>query len=311
MVDLTIGGLTIYEIIWYFMIYSFLGWVLEVIYHAVSQGIVVNRGFLNGPVCPIYGFGMIVILLLLNTLFPGGSANVHGALLFGFGIVLASAVELFGGWALDKIFHARWWDYSDEPFNLNGYICPKFSIYWGLGTVIAVRMLHPFVAEHTVDVWPERYGMPAAALLMMIYAADLVVTVMIVNGLNKELDELDTLRASMRIVSDDLTDVLGKGSLRTAQRMEEGRVKAEIARGELQEQLESRAGEIRGRFEVRKAELEAKRAEIHKQEQNLYEKMLHSRIFGARRLFNAFPDLKIPDHEELLKTIREKLDQPV
>lgn len=271
MSEITIGGLTAYEIVWYFMIYSFLGWVLEVIYQAVSKGIVVNRGFLNGPVCPIYGFGMIAIIILLNTIFSEGAENVHGAVLFAFGLVLATLVELVGGWALDKLFHARWWDYSDRPFNLNGYICLQFSIYWGLGTVIAVRMLHPFVAEHTVDVWPENYGWPAAAAFAAVYLADTVVTIMIVNGLNKRLDELDDIRAKMRIVSDDLSDALGNGSIRTKQHMEE-----------------------------RKAALQDK-------EKALYEKLLQSRVFGARRLLDAFPDMKMPGREDLLKDLKARL----
>ena len=217
---ITIAGLTVYEIVWFFMIYSFLGWVLEVIYHAVSIGKVVNRGFLNGPVCPIYGFGMIFILMLLNLIFPGGAAKAHGAALFAFGIVIATGIELLGGWALEKICHARWWDYSDKPFNLNGYICPEFSFYWGIGTVLAVRVLHPFVADTTVNIWPKQIAWPVAIVLCCAYAADTVVTVMIVNGLNKELAELDDLRSSMRKVSDDLSNVLGTTSIKTIQRIE-------------------------------------------------------------------------------------------
>ena len=296
MTDFTAGGLTLYEIIWFFLIYSFLGWVLEVVYHAASQGTVVNRGFLNGPVCPIYGFGMIIIILLLNTLFPEGAAGVHGALLFLFGLVLATVVELFGGWALDRVFHARWWDYSDRPFNLNGYICPEFSLYWGLGTVFAIRILHPFVKSHTVDVWPERFGYPAAALLLLIYAADFAVTVMIVNGINRKLAELDTLQASMRVVSDDLSTALGTGSIRTVQRIEEGKARAALAKERLHEETE----------DLRKR-LEEKRAEITGREQALYDDLLKGRVFGARRLLEAFPDLKMRDHSEVFSALKEKL----
>ena len=318
MTDLTICGLSIYEIVWYFLIYSFLGWVLEVIYNAAVSGEVVNRGFLNGPVCPIYGFGMVMLIALLNVLFPEGAENVHGGVLFGFGLVLASSVELFGGWALDKLFHARWWDYSDKPFNINGYICPEFSLYWGLGAVIMIRMMHPFIASHTVEVWPERYGWPAAAVFAAIYMADLIVTVMVVNGLNKDLAELDALRASMRVVSDKLSDALGTESIKTAQHMEEGRVKAALAR----ESFEEHAGELRGRLsekraileakrtaalEEKKAELEEKKAAILRKEQALYEKVLSGHFFGARRLLEAFPDMKMPQHKDLLEEIRSKL----
>ncbi len=89
----------------------------------MSKGLVVNRGFLNGPVCPIYGFGVLAVFFLLQITGDGEFYEQNALKVFIFGVVLATAVELFGGWILDKAFHARWWDYSDRPFNLNGYIC--------------------------------------------------------------------------------------------------------------------------------------------------------------------------------------------
>ena len=118
--------MTFYDLLWYFTIYSFLGWCSEVIFATVTTGKFVNRGFLNGPVCPIYGFGMVLVLAILTPVQQSGLA-----LFFG-GMILASALELAGGWALKKIFHTTWWDYSDQPFNLGGYICLKFSLAWGV-----------------------------------------------------------------------------------------------------------------------------------------------------------------------------------
>lgn len=105
-------GLTFYELLWYFAIYSFLGWCMEVVFCTVRTGKLVNRGFLNGPVCPIYGFGMVIVLAVLGRF----SDNV--ALLFFGGMALTSALELAGGWALKRFFHTTWWDYSDKPMNL-------------------------------------------------------------------------------------------------------------------------------------------------------------------------------------------------
>lgn len=118
-------GLTFYELLWYFAIYSFLGWCMEVVFCTVRTGKLVNRGFLNGPVCPIYGFGMVIVLAVLGRF----SDNV--ALLFFGGMALTSALELAGGWALKRFFHTTWWDYSDKPMNLGGYICLQFSLAWG------------------------------------------------------------------------------------------------------------------------------------------------------------------------------------
>ena len=301
--EITIGGLTIYEIVWFFLIYSFLGWILEVVYHAASKGLIVNRGFLNGPVCPIYGFGMISILILLNSFFPQGAININLIVLFGFGLVLSTIIELFGGWALDKLYHARWWDYSDKPFNLNGYICPEFSLYWGLGTVVAVRMLHPCISEITVNNWPKQIAGPVATVFCAILAADVTVTVMIVMGLNKKLAELDEIKASMRTVSDELSTVLGNSSIETIQRLEERRVQSSLARDLLKE----RAGELSQDMHDKVQGLLDKEAELKAKEEALYKRLTKGRVFGPRRLFRAFPDLKIPDHSALLEDLRERL----
>lgn len=128
--------MTFYELLWYFSIYSFLGWCMEVVFCTVRTGKLVNRGFLNGPVCPIYGFGMVIVLAVLGRF----SDNI--ALLFFGGMVLTSALELVGGWALKKFFHTTWWDYSEKPLNIGGYICLQFSLAWGVCVVLAVRFLH-------------------------------------------------------------------------------------------------------------------------------------------------------------------------
>ena len=116
-----ICGMTYFQICLYFLVYSFGGWVVEVIFHAVALGKVINRGFLNGPVCPVYGFGVLSVFALLNTIQSGGHQMSEG-MIFVFGFVLATAVELIAGWMLDVCFHARWWDYSKKKFNINGRI---------------------------------------------------------------------------------------------------------------------------------------------------------------------------------------------
>ena len=111
-----ICGMTYFQICLYFLVYSFGGWVVEVIFHAVALGKVINRGFLNGPVCPVYGFGVLSVFALLNTI-QGSGRQMSDGMIFVFGIVLATAVELVAGWLLDVCFHARWWDYSDKPWS--------------------------------------------------------------------------------------------------------------------------------------------------------------------------------------------------
>ena len=133
----TVCGFSLYHILAFFLIYSCLGWCVEVVYAAATTGQLVNRGFLNGPVCPIYGFGMILVLFCLTPL------EDDLLLLYLGGVILPSALELVGGWALYKLYRTRWWDYTDKPFNIGGYVCLEFSLMWGLGAMVMVKVIHP------------------------------------------------------------------------------------------------------------------------------------------------------------------------
>ena len=295
--------MTIYAAVCFFMIYSFLGWVLEVVYHAVGHGIIVNRGFLNGPVCPIYGIGVILIFTLAELVYEDGVEATNTLVLFAGGLFFATVVELIGGYALDKLFHARWWDYSSEPFNLNGYICLKFSILWGLAIVFVVRVMHPFIAAHTAEAIP----------------ADTVVTVAIVHGLNKQISELDEMRANMRIVSDHLTDRIGKGSLRTAQRIEGGQVQAALAKAELAGKIEESKAEAAAKIEAARAEAEQR----HEARSQAFDERLDRaeaaaeawfnrqsklRTYMMKRIIKAFPAFELHEHKESLSDLKNYIE---
>lgn len=134
-VEIMIFGMSIYQILWYFMIYSVIGWIIEVSFHAVTLGKVVNRGFLNGPLCPVYGSGVLMVLAVVyidGALF-GFETDLQKASTFGLfivGIVFATLIELIAGFVLDKLFHARWWDYRGMKFNLNGYKGDGDNAFW-------------------------------------------------------------------------------------------------------------------------------------------------------------------------------------
>ena len=105
---------------------------------------IVNRGFLNGPICPVYGSGVLMVLIVLFLVgsILGAKTTVdtsHPMILFAIGIVFASLIEFLAGFILDKLFHARWWDYSDRKFNINGYICLEFSMIWGVSNCICLK----------------------------------------------------------------------------------------------------------------------------------------------------------------------------
>jgi len=128
------------QLIIYFALYSFLGWSVEVVYaYSISKKFI-NRGFLFGPFCPIYGFGLLSLIVLLQPF----AKNIF--LFFVGTMFMTSAIEYFTGFILEKIFKTHWWDYSNEKFNLHGYICLKFSIYWGIFGTLLYYFVHPFIA---------------------------------------------------------------------------------------------------------------------------------------------------------------------
>jgi uncharacterized membrane protein len=247
--SMTILGFSLYELAAYFLIYSFLGWCLEVIYCAVSTGEIVNRGFLNGPVCPIYGFGMLAVLAALTPLRHSGLALYLG------GVLLTTAIELVGGWVLYQVYHTRWWDYSDKPFNIGGYICLEFSLLWGVGTVVVMRVIHPSIAR-LVSMVPQLVGWVVIGILYAVYAADLVATTVIAKRLSRELDALEEVAESIHVVSDAITQVLGVKALESDQKLDEGKLQLKLAAAEARsaaqrhtaaekEKLSSRAAAVR------------------------------------------------------------------
>ena len=252
-----IAGISYYHIFQYFLIYSFLGWCTEVAYAAVCEGRVVNRGFLNGPVCPIYGFGILAVFGTINTglsRFGTGSSYTNLLLIFLCGMALTTMIELFGGWALDRLFHASWWDYSDKPFNFHGYICLQFSLLWGIGIVLIVEVLHPLIAATFDRIMPETVGWPLMYFLYIVYASDTMLSVMIMVGLNKRLAELDEMQKRMRVVSNTLSDGIGRSALGTAQYRGEAKVQAALAKAEAIDSLSAAKAEAVDSLSAVKAE---------------------------------------------------------
>ncbi len=210
----SLGGITVYQLLWFFVLYSMLGWCLEVVYCSVDTGKFVNRGFLNGPLCPIYGFGGLLAVYLLVPL--GDNLIV----LYLASVVLASLLELVAGFILKKLFHTSWWDYSDQPFNLGGYICLKFSLFWGIGCVVMVKLIHPVVAAF-VDWFPTLLGEVVLVAAYVLLLTDLVVTVAAVLKFNRDLGELTRLADGMHKGSEAMAKGLGNTALSVAGKVED------------------------------------------------------------------------------------------
>lgn len=243
------------EIALLFFIYSFLGWCVEVAFVAVTAGKVTNRGFLNGPVCPIYGCGMIGVLLALLPV----EKNIW--LLFLGGMVICSAVELFGGWILDKIFHMRWWDYSDEKFNIGGYVCLAFSFMWGMAVVFAVKFVHhPIMA--VVKKIPFQIQIIIVVVCGVVFVVDMIVTLKNLIGINKSLGQLDKLAESLHTVGDQLKDVVGNSAITVAEKAEEGMEILDEKTADSRERIAGVREESAERIAKQLKELEEKRDAI-------------------------------------------------
>lgn len=149
----------------FFVIYGFLGYVWEVLYVSLRQGKLCNRGFLHGPVLPIYGFGAIAIIGM-TTPFKDNMLQVFLA-----GCVGATTLEYFTGEGMLRLFKVRYWDYSNAFANVKGYICLKASLTWGMFSVVALRWLHPAVQSLT-ELIPESLLEPLSHILVILLTID-------------------------------------------------------------------------------------------------------------------------------------------
>ena len=123
----------------FFFIYGSLGWLLEVIYAIYTEGHFVNRGFLYGPICPIYGFGALILILGLENI------KKNKFLKFTFATITFSAFEYVVSLVLELIFHQRWWDYTGDILNIQGRISLFYSIAWGIIGLLFTERIHPFI----------------------------------------------------------------------------------------------------------------------------------------------------------------------
>lgn len=180
----------------------------------LNTGTFVNRGFLNGPYCPIYGVGVVIVILLV---FP---LRKNMLLLYVASVVLTSVLELVTGFALEKIFHYRWWNYSDVPFNIDGYVCLKFSLMWGIACIIVVDVIHPLVDDFVRWI-PHFIGKILLGIMIVMMAIDLVATVETVLKLNSRLEKIDKIAVDIHDFSNDIGSKLTTDFLATDKKLKD------------------------------------------------------------------------------------------
>ena len=215
----------LYQLFWLFLAFSFLGWCLEVAATAVRLGQYRDRGVLHGPLCLVYGITGCLITIALRELSGGWF------FLFLFSALYATVVEWIAGHLLEHYSHTRWWDYSDFPFNIGGYICLEFCLLWGVGTLVVMRIVHPVVAD-LVDLIPPFVGVILMCFLYAVYAADVVATAIAASALADTLDTMEQLGDSIHAVSDAMTQLLGTTTLNADKKLDEGRLQFKLAAAE-------------------------------------------------------------------------------
>ena len=256
-----------------FFFYCFCGWVWESCYVSLRQRQWVNRGFLHGPLLPIYGSGAIIILFVTLPV------EEDLFLVWLMGMLAATALEYVTGTVMERLFQVRYWDYSNQKFNLNGHICLSSSIAWGFFSILLVRFLHPPVGRLLADV-PAWLVDPAAIVLTAAFSADVVRSVQdalylkeILTRVAEENEDLRRLAKRAEVAAAFAEDDLRKFRERTEveklllqkrieEELEEQRVFAHLTRmeAELEEQRQARQDRKLRRREVAEAALRRRTA---------------------------------------------------
>lgn len=163
-----------------FMIYSFVGWAMEVILQFIEKKRFINRGFLIGPYCPIYGWGCLAIILLLY------KYKEDPITLFCMAILICSILEYGTSFVMEKIFKTRWWDYSDKKLNINGRICADTMLPFGILGCFVLYIINPFFTKILLKV-PSTTLNLIAIILFIIYIVDNIISFRVIFGFRKTI----------------------------------------------------------------------------------------------------------------------------
>lgn len=167
---------TLIKYVLLFFFYSAAGWLLESVYCSIGEKKLINRGFLTGPMCPIYGTAATVLVILIYNPFKDNPLMV-----FLLGIIFCDIVEYITSYLMEKLFAARWWDYTYEFLNINGRICLKHSLYWGVISIVFVKVIHPSVDKLYGKI-NEEYLIYVFAVVLFVFLIDLI------NAVKKAMD---------------------------------------------------------------------------------------------------------------------------
>ena len=310
----------------FFFFYCFCGWIWESCFVSVRQHRWVNRGFLHGPLLPIYGFGEIIILLA--TLW----VQSQPVLVYLFGMAAATVLEYFTGAAMEKLFHVRYWDYSDQKFNLNGHICLICSLGWGVFSVLLVYGIHPPVAR-LITAIPYALAQLLVPVLICGFTVDAVQSFRAACDLRQMLEQLTNENEDLRrfaqraevisaFAEDDLrqfqerthlrlTELEDRQKIALTQRLNGYREKTLQAQQAVYDALEACRARLEERVELTEAARVQRKAEIDEALDRLRDHAAHIRTRddkkyrSALRILHGNPTASAQKYKEALDTLRK------
>lgn len=252
------------------IIYSFIGWVYESVLCSILDKKPVNRGFLTGPICPIYGCGALLVIWF----FYGRVENV--AALFILSAVLTCSLEYLTSYIMEQIFHNRWWNYSNRKFNINGRVCLAGAIIFGTLCTCLIKIIHPFLSN-IIDTYLTNFWLTIITILLMIlFTFDLTLTVVHILRMNVRL----------KVIQDEYTKLKQQFEVRKSKFLEKQEDFINDFEMKIKEKIEA--------FE--NSELYDKHLQ----------KFIKLRKYQDKRLLRAFPKLTSRDYNEAMNKLREK-----
>ncbi len=288
----------IYFIILYFFVCSFFGWGTEVSFAALKEHRFVNRGFLNGPFCPIYGFGVSMVIVFLTPY----KSNLF--FLYAASVLLVTLLEGLTGWAMDKIFHNKWWDYSDMPMNIGGYVCLLFSLIWGAACVAIMDLIHP-VIHKGLDFLPQTAGVFLIAVLSVVLSVDTYVTASEIFRFNRRMAAMEKIASELRELSDQLGEDIYEGTIRAMEAADQIHERKQETAAQIREIHQETVEELHHRSQELAQDIRTHISEL----KGRYQELSYKRNRTVERLTAAFPTMRPRRYKEHLEVVREHFHQ--
>jgi len=284
--NLEIMGFDLYFLFYNFFLYCFFGWIYESCLVSFKKKTWVNRGFLNGPIIPIYGAGATIVYILIHPI------QLNFFVVFLSGALIATVLEYITSFIMEKLFHAKWWDYTNYKYNVKGRICLIASLLWGLLSILMTEVFQP-VINLLIERIPRYAGEIAGLVIFVLFVSDITVTVIYTLQLDQKFADLAKIR-------DEITDYL------VTTKLYETKEEIRVRFGELS--IASLSETFKDQLDIRFVQLPNKE-ELEQKFKGLlssYQKGIEFKNIIHKRILKAFPTMKSLRAENILDEIRKK-----